>query len=96
MVLGHQRCGAVAATLDALHDGALPQNSVAAVIRTILPVARTVPPGPDQLDELIRANARAVVATLRMSPVLRSAIETGKLRVAAAYYSLDAGTVTLF
>ncbi|HTJ24808.1 MAG TPA: carbonic anhydrase [Candidatus Limnocylindria bacterium] len=95
MVLGHQRCGACAATLDTLHDGVLPADAVASVVRAILPVARTISPGPDELERLVDANARATAATLGMSPVLHAAAGKGALRVVTARYDLDSGTVVL-
>lgn len=95
MVLGHQRCGACAATVDTLRDGVLPPASIASVVRAILPIARTIPPGPNQLDQIIDANAIAVARTLAASPVLHEAVSAGKLRVVAAHYSLDSGAVTI-
>lgn len=95
VVLGHQRCGAVAATLDTVESGVLPPASIAALVRAILPIAKAIPAGPDRLERVIDANARAVAATLALSPVLHHAIEGGALHVVAAHYSLDSGNVTV-
>lgn len=95
VVLGHQRCGAVAATLDTIASGVLPPASIATLVRAILPVAKAVPQGPDWLARVIDANARAAAATLALSPILHHASAAGKLRVVAAHYSLDSGHVTV-
>jgi carbonic anhydrase len=95
VVLGHQRCGAVAATLDTIDTGVLPPASIAALVRAILPIAKAIPAGPDRLERVIDANARAVAATLALSPVLHHAIEARALHVVAAHYSLDSGNVTV-
>jgi carbonic anhydrase len=95
VVLGHQRCGAVAATLDTITSGVLPPASIATLVRAILPIAKAVPQGPDWFARVIDANARAAAATLALSPILHHAIAAGKLQVVAAHYSLDSGNVTV-
>jgi carbonic anhydrase len=93
VVLGHERCGAVGAALDALRDGALPQASIGALVRQIVPNVRGVAAGGDQWNQAIAANAEAVAAGLRMSPVLQPRIKAGRLRVVSATYGLESGRV---
>jgi carbonic anhydrase len=93
VVLGHERCGAVGAALDALRDGVLPPASIGALVRQIVPNVRGVAPGPDQWAQAVAANAAAVAAALRLSPVLAPRIKAERLRVVAATYGLESGRV---
>jgi carbonic anhydrase len=93
VVLGHERCGAVGAALDALRSGVLPPASIGALVRQIIPNVRGVAPGPDQWAQAVAANAEAVAAELRLSPVLQPRIKAGKLRVVSATYGLESGRV---
>lgn len=93
VVLGHERCGAVGAALDALRDGVLPPASIGGLVRAIIPNVRGVPAGPDQFNQAVAANAEAVAAALRLSPVLQPRIKAGKLRVVSATYGLESGRV---
>ena len=94
VVLGHERCGAVGAALDALHGGVLPPASVGALVRQIVPNVRGVAAGPDQWAQAIAANAEAVAAELRLSPVLAPRITAGRLRIISATYALESGRVS--
>ena len=93
VVLGHERCGAVGAALDALRDGVLPAASIGALVRQIVPNVRSVPAGADQWAQAVLANAEAVAAGLRLSPVLEPRIKAGRLRVVSATYGLESGRV---
>jgi carbonic anhydrase len=93
VVLGHERCGAVGAALDTLHGGVLPPASIGALVRQIIPNVRGVAPGPDQWAQAVAANAEAVAAELRLSPVLAPRIKASKLRVVSATYGLESGRV---
>jgi carbonic anhydrase len=99
MVLGHQRCGAVKATMDAL-DGHPSDDDkdtrIGALADRIAPAVMTVPAStPNRLAAAIAQNtvnsARALFAS---SPPLRSRVLSGKLRIVAAGYDLDDGRVT--
>jgi carbonic anhydrase len=51
--------------------------------------------GPD-LESTIRANARLQAAQLKKSsPLLAGLVQEGKLKIAAGYFDLGTGTVTL-
>jgi carbonic anhydrase len=89
MVLGHDGCGAVKASIDAK---AVPgQISVLyAPLRAAVERA-----GPD-LTATIKANARIQADLLRTaSTVIAASVASGKLKVLAAYYDLATGRVTL-
>jgi carbonic anhydrase len=98
MVLGHERCGAVDATLKGGEVGGK-LKSVIDAIRPAVEKAKAkgqASHGCDLLCSSVKGNARMVAEKVRKSsPVLTEAIENGMLRVAGAYYELDSGVVTL-
>lgn len=89
MVLGHDGCGAVKATIAAKPvPGQI--SALYAPIRQAVERA-----GPD-LDATIKANAQIQADLLRTaSPVVADLLKQGKLKVVAAYYNLGDGRVTL-
>ena len=104
LVLGHTRCGAVAATLAHL---AAPSDdlspNLAAIVGEIAPAvgetggtgAGVVEP-EERLSRAVRANTRAAAARLpAASGVIARAIAEDGLRVVAAEYSLETGAVTI-
>lgn len=98
LVLGHERCGAVDATLKGGEIGGK-LKSVVDAIKPAVDKAKAkgqTSPGCDLLCSSVKSNARMVAEKIRKaSPVLTESIENGKLRVAGAYYELDSGTVSL-
>ncbi len=89
MVLGHSGCGAVKA---AIGGGAVP-GQISALYAPLRPAVERA--GPD-LEATIKANAQIQADLLRTaSPVLADLIKKGKLKVAAAYYDLGSGKVSL-
>jgi carbonic anhydrase len=99
MVLGHERCGAVKATLDALAGHGSPDDEgtkLGALAALIAPAVRAVPAATaDKLDAAVSLNAaRAAAEIVAQSPPLRARVQAGKLKVVAARYDLDDGRVT--
>jgi carbonic anhydrase len=90
-VLGHTRCGAVAA---AVAGGEAPGH-VGSVIEKIKPaVEETKGKEGDAVDNAVRANVRNVVNQLRgAGPILLGLVKAGKLRVVGGCYDLDTGRV---
>ncbi len=93
LVLGHERCGAVAATVA----GGKAHGHVSAIVKAIQPaVAKTKGLPGDAVDNAVRANVREVVAQLKAAgPVLAERVTAGKLKVAGARYDLDTGRVEI-
>ena len=87
VVLGHQRCGAVTETIELVAAGGTAPGSVQSIVDAIAP---NVAEGASA-DEVVRANALVAARRLAESP----ALSDGRERVAAAFYSLDTGTVEL-
>jgi carbonic anhydrase len=93
VVLGHERCGAVAAAVaDAKEPG-----HIGDVIKAIQPaVAETKGQPGDPVDNAIRANVGDVVQRLKTSDaVLAERVKRGQLKISGAYISLDTGKVEL-
>ena len=99
MVLGHERCGAVKATADALAGHPSPEDRetrIGALAGLITPAVRAVPVGTaDVVDAAISLNAGRVAQEIfAQSPPLRARVLNGGLKIVAARYDLDDGRVT--
>jgi carbonic anhydrase len=93
LVLGHARCGAVAA---ALAETKVPGHIVSLVdaIKPAVVMSKGQPGDP--LDNAIRANIRHTVEDLKTSqPILGDLVKAGTLKVVGAIYSLDTGKVEI-
>ncbi|WP_298439994.1 carbonic anhydrase [Geobacter sp.] len=99
MVLGHERCGAVTAAVDAKGK---PEGNLGAIVRTITPAVRKAKMAAkgkshDELVETaVEINAKLVAANLtKKSPVIAKLAKEGKVKIVTAKYDLDDGTVSL-
>ena len=95
IVLGHQRCGAVEAAMNALASGVTPEGDLGELVKVIEPsldaIDRT---RPDAMDQAVTADAEAV--TLRLvtrSKMLHEAVDKSEIVIVPAIYSLDSGKV---
>jgi len=89
LVMGHGGCGAVKATIQA--------KEVPGQISALYPhIQPAVDQAGSNLEAAIKANAKIQAALLReSSTVVAGLIKESKLKVAAAYYDLASGSVTL-
>jgi carbonic anhydrase len=93
VVLGHERCGAIAAARETVAAGGHADGHIDSLVAAIRPAVDATA-GQDA-EATCKANVGNVVATLQHSdPVLRHLVDAGQLRVVGAYYNLDTGTVT--
>lgn len=91
MVIGHERCGAVDATIK----GASVPGQIGSILDAIRPGVESSKNMPgDRLENAIKANILVQVETLKKSPVISQLISEGKVQVLGGYYDLDTGTVT--
>lgn len=97
LVLGHDACGAVDATLKALKDNTSPPGHIPSLVDAIAPAAKVaMQQGGQVLDKAIRQNVVDNVAKLKSAaPILSAAVEQGKLKIAGGIYRLTTGTVDL-
>jgi len=99
MALGHERCGAVKATIEALAGRGSPDDvgtRIGALAALITPAVRSVPAGvADPLDAAVSLNAaNAAAEVFAGSRPLRTRVLAGQLKIVAARYDLDDGRVT--
>jgi carbonic anhydrase len=97
LVLGHKRCGAVTAAVDAVVRGSVAPGHIGSLVDAIRPaVARVQGALGDMLDNAVRANVELVVAQLaRNEPILAPAVREGRVRITGARYDLDTGQVDI-
>ena len=96
VVMGHQSCGAVSATLESLQHDTTPHNAIARLVRAITPAVAVAEQRPgDLLDNTIRANAEQSRDAIVNAPEVKQALDSGALKVVSTYYNLDAGTATI-
>ncbi|WP_419757811.1 carbonic anhydrase [Acidisoma sp.] len=89
LVLGHANCGAVKA---AMYNKPVPGQ----ISRLFAALQPAVTEAHGDLTEAIKANARIQARLLATSsPVLAGLIKSGNLKIAAGYYALDTGIVTI-
>jgi carbonic anhydrase len=101
VVMGHTRCGAVAATVKAVETGlgAESKNNRAITDRIAPHVEALVRPGNPEgvLREAVRANVRASADHLRHgSRLIEELVASGRVAVVGAEYELESGTVHFF
>jgi carbonic anhydrase len=93
VVLGHQRCGAVDAARQTLAAKGKAPGHIQSLVTAIKPAVEATATG--DLDATIKANVKHVVNALRAStPILKTKVDSGEVRVIGGYYSLDTGAVT--
>lgn len=95
VVLGHQRCGAVAAACEVVTKHATFHGSIGPMVKPIIPAAVAVKEQPgDFVDNTVRESAKRTAKKLETaSPILSHLVADGKLKVIAARYCLDDGKV---
>ena len=101
VVMGHTRCGAIAAAARHLQQGeAPPTDNVLRITSRIGPIIEPVLATPGLADPLraaMRANVFASVAQLSHgSKLIEELLQTNRLRVIGAEYELESGRVRFF
>jgi carbonic anhydrase len=111
MVLGHERCGAVKATVDAKGKSSGSKN-IDAIIKAVAPSVKTAARDcqvckdnkqcaetrkEEFVECVVDANAKNVAAGLtKNSKIISHLLHADKIKIVAAKYDLDDGIVTLF
>ncbi|RII27728.1 MAG: carbonic anhydrase [Geobacter sp.] len=98
VVLGHERCGAVTAAVEAKGK---PEGNIGALIKAIAPAvkqAQKEAAGKDKAELVETAsndNIRLVAASIpKKSPIIKHLLKEGKVKIVMAKYDLDDGKVT--
>nr|WP_059016362.1 carbonic anhydrase [Mycobacterium sp. M26] len=97
VVLGHQNCGAVSATLEALQPPFnAPHGAVESLVTAITPAVAVAETRPgDLLQNAIVANIEQSRDQIKQSHELAKPLASGALKVVTGYYGLEDGVVTL-
>lgn len=95
VVLGHSKCGAVAAACEVVTENATFPGSIGPMIQPIIPAALAVRGREgDFVDLAVRENARRVAGRLpQQSAVLADVVAKQKVKIVAARYDLESGAV---
>jgi carbonic anhydrase len=96
VVMGHQNCGAVSATLKTVQDHKAPEEDMNALVTAIKPAITVAEQRQgDLLDNTVRANAELSKDAIVATSVLKDKMNSGAVKVVTAYYSLDTGVATI-
>jgi carbonic anhydrase len=97
LVLGHDSCGAVDATIKSLKDDKPLPGHIPSLVAALAPsVKASAQQSGNALDNAIRQNVIDNVAKLKSAtPILNAAVEQNKLKVVGGIYRLATGKVEL-
>jgi carbonic anhydrase len=95
VVLGHERCGAVAAACEVVEKHTKFPGSIGPMVDAIVPAAKAVYGKPgDFVDNTVRESAKRTTAKIaNTSQIVSHLIKANKVKVLAARYDLDDGRV---
>ena len=89
VVLGHESCGAVTAAVGGGDNG----YNLNHLLAHIAPALSDTSDGAE-VNAVVKRNAELTARELKdRSPIIRKAVDEGKLRILPAYYNLDSGRV---
>ncbi|HZZ00248.1 MAG TPA: carbonic anhydrase [Candidatus Baltobacteraceae bacterium] len=90
LVLGHEACGAVDATMKYVDAGTTQPGHIQGLITAIAPAVQK----GESLDNAIAANVKANVAAIpERSEIIAAAIKSGQIHVVGGVYELHTGKV---
>ncbi len=96
MVLGHKRCGAVQATVEALRAGEHPTGDIGYLVDQLAPAVHAVGlDEPDVAEQAMRVHVGRTVRRMRDIVGVSEAVAAGRVDVVGAVYDLDTGWVDL-
>ena len=97
LVLGHEACGAVDATIKSIKDGTTLPGHLPALVHALTPAVQTAQQQPGNLlANAIRSNVAMNVDRLKTTaPILQAAVDDKKLRLVGGIYELKTGRVEL-
>ncbi len=101
MVLGHEKCGAVKAAIDATDNNEQFPGHIQTIATALTPAVRAVPRKPDYVADnryydIVEMNVVLTVRELRKQPpILSRLVDSKKLKVVGGVYQLGTGKVKL-
>ncbi len=95
-VLGHKRCGAVKAAMDAQERGGHTEEDFTYIIDALQPAIKAAQQlGEDIWSSAIDIHIKSTAEQLLCSSNLKKAIENGSLEIVLGRYDLDSGLVEI-
>jgi len=96
-ILGHSKCGAVTATIEAKGE---PEGNIGAIVKKIMPAAEKAKKKGGTKDEIletaIQENVKNVYSdVMKKSKIVPHLVEEGKLKIAAGEYDITTGKVAM-
>lgn len=93
VVMGHEKCGAVAATVAGGHA----PGHIHSIVDAIQPALERVKDlTGDKVENVVRASAQRTAEILsRVEPIVGESVKAGKTKVVAARYELNSGRVEI-
>ncbi|GAA2626656.1 carbonic anhydrase [Paractinoplanes durhamensis] len=96
MVLGHKRCGAVQATVDAVRANEHPEGDIGYLVEQLTPAVLAVgADDPDAAEKAMRAHVARTVLRMHDIAGVPEAVAAGQVDIVGAAYDLDTGLVDL-
>jgi carbonic anhydrase len=100
MVLGHSDCGAVKAAIEVANGAqsypADEYGSIGPLVDAVVPTVESLPADRRTVPNCVVANARAQAAEIAgREPIIEPAVAAETLRVVAAIYEIESGSVKL-
>ena len=97
LVLGHDSCGAVDATIKSLKDNTTLPGHLPSLVNALAPAVKATRDQPgDLLANATRKNVIDVVARLKSAtPILNAAAAEGKIKIVGGIYRLESGKVEM-
>jgi carbonic anhydrase len=99
LVLGHDNCGAIRATIDSVGGGSPTQGEfIASLVKKISPIVEAAhAEGVTEIDDITKMHVIATVdEILSRSKLIAEAVAEGRLAVVGANYRLNVGEVHPF
>ena len=85
VVMGHESCGAVTAAYNKYKKGTTVEGNIEDIVEEIEPSINK----DKTLDDAIRTNVTNVANEIKNDQIIKKLIDSGKVKVVEAYYSLD-------
>jgi carbonic anhydrase len=96
VVLGHEGCGAISASLATKYEGAQFRSRIQLLVDSIVPAlpeldAHLTP--EERLARAVEGNVRSTVHRVLSSPEGQAGLAEGRMKIVGAVYELDSGRV---
>jgi carbonic anhydrase len=96
LVLGHQACGAVSASIEAIAQGRETPPGLRSIVEAVRPAYELVRGRRgDVVENTVKAHTRLTVEAMAQAPVLAELAARGSVRLLGGYYSLETGAVSI-